>query len=89
MFYGHTNVDSPNKNLHSCVNTGYCIKDLPQTMADRDEWQERVKVICVVNTSWWFWSIQKVLSTSIFKLKCHHVQEVKNLIKFKYLLSCL
>ena len=31
-----------------CANTGYCLKDLPGAMDDRDEWRERVREICEV-----------------------------------------
>ena len=38
-----------------CDDTGCCPKDLPETMNDREKWQERVRDIRATSTTWWWW----------------------------------
>ena len=37
-----------------CVSTGYSLEDQPRAITDRDEWQESVKKLKIINTFWWY-----------------------------------
>ena len=40
--------------LHLLGNVYYLLEDLPRIMADRDGWQESIKGICAISTTWWW-----------------------------------
>ena len=38
-----------------CDDTGCSPEDLPETMKNREKWQERIRDICASDTPWWWW----------------------------------
>ena len=54
--HGHSSVNRSAKTyiLEFCTDTGCRIEGLSVAMAKRDWWQERVKEICAVSTTWWW-----------------------------------
>ena len=54
LSHGHTYEDRPTKNYiyKLCGDTGCSLEDLPREMADRDWWQERIKGIRDISTTW-------------------------------------
>ena len=57
--YGHTSVDQPAKtNIHQLgADIGCHLENLPGVVDDRDGWQERVKGLCTICTTWLWRSI--------------------------------
>ena len=57
LTYGHTKAGWPARTYlqQLCKDTGCSPEDLPEAMNDREEWQERVRDICVGGTTWWWW----------------------------------
>ena len=55
--HGHAKAGRPARTYIQQLSedTGCCPEDLPRVMNDREEWRERVRVICAASTIWWWW----------------------------------
>ena len=57
--HGHAKAGRPARTYiqQLCEDTGCCPEDLPEAMSDREKWQERVRDMRAISTTWWWWMI--------------------------------
>ena len=53
----HKHQPAKTKIHQLCADTWCRLEDLQRVMTDRDEWWERIKEICAVDTWWWWWCV--------------------------------
>ena len=66
-----------------CEDTGCNPEDLQKTMNDWDKWQERIRDIRAVGTTWWWWYkclMRRSLCNSYFRMKWSHRSEFKSCV---------